>query len=61
MLVAEFEAKLGRPMEDGDDETFKALGKIGKEAARVKAILSANADAAVGVRLSPALARHEPT
>jgi hypoxia up-regulated 1 len=61
MLVAEFEAKLGRPMEDGDDETFKALGKIGKEAARVKAILSANADAAVGVRLSPALARHGPT
>lgn len=50
MLVNEFEAKLGKPMEEGGDETFKALGKMGKEAARVKAILSANADAAVGVR-----------
>lgn len=56
-LVKEFEAKLGRPMEEGDDETFKALGKIGKEAARVKAILSANADASVGVR-SPHLPPH---
>jgi len=49
-LVVNYEYGLGGPLTREDKwASRKALGKIGKEAARVKAILSANADASVGV------------
>ncbi|CED85320.1 Molecular chaperones GRP170/SIL1, HSP70 superfamily [Phaffia rhodozyma] len=49
ILVAQVEEKMLGGQKGEGKEWERALGKLGKEAARVKGILSANSDAAVGI------------